>query len=113
MAERRWFNRYKIKASGALAGKAYMCKVEILDLSASGARIRGDLDRIKTDEEIYLSIAFKPPIKVKGVIRWRKKTEKGIEAGIKFTQMDFKTQQHLQSFLSQIALASMGDAYLR
>ncbi|OAQ20777.1 hypothetical protein TDIS_1066 [Thermosulfurimonas dismutans] len=90
-----------------------MCKVELLDLSAAGARVRGNLYRIKEGDEIYLSIAFKPPIKAKGIIRWCKKTEEGLEAGIEFTYMDFKTQQHLQAFLSQIALASMSDAYLR
>ncbi len=112
-SEKRWYNRYKVTASGALANGTYMCKVELLDLSAGGARVRGDLYRVKEGDEIYLSIAFNPPIKVKGEVRWCKKTDKGMEVGIKFTQMDFKTRQHLQTLISQIALAGLDDSYTR
>ncbi len=111
--DKRWYNRYKVAASGALADGIRMYKVEVLDLSAGGARVRGELSRIKVGDEVSLSIAFKPPIKAKGVVRWTKRTDKGTEVGIQFTQMDFKTKQILQAFISQIALAGMQDVYLR
>jgi len=113
VSERRWFNRYKVKALGALAWENHMYKVEILDLSASGARVRGDLSRIKEGEEVYLSIAFKPSIKVQGVVRWSRKTEKGLELGLEFRPIDFKTQQYLHALISQMAMADLSDAYLR
>ena len=111
--EKRWYNRYSVTAPGVVAEGRIIKKVELLDLSAQGARIVGDLERIKEGDEILLCISFKPPIKVKGQVRWRRKTGKGVEAGIQFTEVDFKTRQHLQVLLSQVALSKLPDSYLR
>ncbi|MBX6423309.1 PilZ domain-containing protein [Thermosulfurimonas sp. F29] len=113
MAEKRWYSRYPVAVSGALANGNLMCKVELLDLSIEGARIRGDLSRLKKGDQVRLSILTKPPIKLAGEVRWCRKTPQGVEAGIKFTDMDFKNRQHLQIFISQIALAKTPEIYFR
>ncbi|HFC98093.1 MAG TPA: PilZ domain-containing protein [Thermosulfurimonas dismutans] len=113
MAEKRWYSRYPVSLSGGLAKSHFMIKVELLDLSIEGARIRTDTDRLKVGDKVKLSIHTKPPIKVEGEVRWCRKTPRGIEAGIHFTNMDFKYRQHLQSLISQIALSSTPDAYFR
>ncbi|QJA05964.1 PilZ domain-containing protein [Thermosulfurimonas marina] len=111
--EKRWYNRYLVHVDGSLANGALMCRVEVLDLSAEGARIRGDLGRLKPGDVIKFCIQAKPPIKLGAEVRWVKKTPQGYEAGLKFQDVPFQVRQHLQLFLSQVALASTPEAYFR
>ncbi|RUM88023.1 MAG: hypothetical protein DSZ24_04865 [Thermodesulfatator sp.] len=111
--ERRWYNRYPITISGVLANGFLVCRVEVLDISAEGVRIRGDLGRLKVGDRVKFCIQVKPPIKLGAEVRWIKKTPKGYEAGLKFLNVPFQTRQHIQLFLSQVALAATPEPYFR
>jgi c-di-GMP-binding flagellar brake protein YcgR len=112
---RRFYTRYRINADtriGTIDGKVY--KGELVDLSAEGARVRlYDIPELNQGDEVYLLIKFKyVNFKTKAEIRWIK-ADKLMEMGLKFTEMTIANRQVLSQILTEIAMASLEESFLR
>ncbi len=114
-ADKRYYTRYKTLLEGRVATeKGYSFPVEILDVSAEGARLKTD-SQIPLDEGdiVNVVIKWKASIKAKAEIRWIKNKEFHTEFGIRFTEMDMANREALSSLVSEFALSSLSDLYSR
>jgi c-di-GMP-binding flagellar brake protein YcgR len=115
MQNKRFYTRYRINADtriGTLDGKVY--KGELVDLSAEGARVRlYDIPELNQGDIVYLLIKFKTyNFKAKAEVRWIK-ADKVTEIGLKFAEMTIADRQVLSEILTEIAMASLEDSFLR
>jgi len=115
MQNKRFYTRYRINADtriGTLDGKVY--KGELLDHSAEGAKLRlYDIPELNQGDIVYLLIKFKTyNFKAKAEIRWVK-ADKFMEIGLKFVEMTIADRQVLSEILTEIAMASLEDSFLR
>jgi len=117
MQNKRFYTRYRINADtriGTLDGKVY--KGELVDLSAEGARVRlYDIPELNQGDIVYLLIKFKTynfKAKAKAEVRWVK-ADKFMEMGLKFIEMTIADRQVLSEILTEIAMASLEDIFLR
>ncbi len=113
--DKRVYSRYEVKleTKGALPSGINF-DLEVLDLSVEGAKLRANQDLpLKKGDQIFLLIKAQKNLKLKGEVRWIKKEERGLEFGVKFIDMDFISREVLSSIISQYALASLTDEYLR
>ena len=115
MQNKRFYTRYRINTDtriGTLDGKVY--KGELVDLSAEGARLRlYDIPELNQGDIVYLLIKFKTyNFKTKAEVRWIK-VDKLTEIGLKFKEMTIADRQVLSEILTEIAMASLEDSFLR
>ena len=115
MQNKRFYTRYRIDADtriGTLDGKVY--KGELVDLSTEGARLRlYDIPELNQGDIVYLLIKFKTyNFKTKAEVRWIK-ADKVMEIGLKFVEMTIADRQVLSEILTEIAMASFEDSFLR
>jgi c-di-GMP-binding flagellar brake protein YcgR len=115
MQNKRFCTRYRVNADtriGTLDGKVY--KGELVDLSAEGAKVRlYDIPELNQGDIVYLLIKFKTyNFKAKAEVRWVK-VDKFMEIGLKFTEMTIANRQVLSEILSEIAMPSLEDSFLR
>ena len=115
LGERRWYDRYEVDLPGVLAGGSVVCQVRVLDISAGGVRVAGDLGRLRQGDQVKLCIRLKTPVKVEAEVRWVKKTSRGYEAGLafRFQKMDLSHRERLSAFISMIAMGKVSDIYFR
>jgi hypothetical protein len=115
MQNRRFCTRYRIDADtriGTLDGKVY--KGDLVDLSSEGARVTlYDTPELNQGDIVYLLIKFKAHnFKAKAEIRWIK-ADKFMEMGLKFTEITIENRKVLSEILTEIAMASLEDSFLR
>jgi c-di-GMP-binding flagellar brake protein YcgR len=115
MQNKRFYTRYRINADtriGTLDGKIY--KGDLVDLSAEGARLRlYDIPELNQGDIVYLLIKFKDVnFKTKAEVRWIK-ADKLTEIGLTFKEMTIADRQVLSEILTEIAMASLEDSFLR
>ncbi len=115
LQDKRYYSRYKVRLEGKVAlEKGFTFPVEILDISAEGARLKTDNQvPINEGDIINLVIKWKGPIKTKAEIRWIKCKKPFLEFGVKFIEMNIADREALSSLLSEIALTSLLDHYTR
>ncbi|RKX57412.1 MAG: hypothetical protein DRP29_08490 [Thermodesulfobacteriota bacterium] len=113
--DKRYYTRYRVRLDGIIAHeKGLNFPVEILDISAEGARLKTDvIAPIHVGDRIYLLIKWKSKIKVKAEIRWMKKKENFLEFGVRFIEMDMAVREALSGLISDYALSSLLDIYTR
>ena len=114
-SDKRYYTRYRAKLEGKVAlEKGFAFPVEVLDISAEGARLRTDSQvPLFQGDIINIVIKWKSPIKAKGEIRWVKEERPYIEFGIKFVEMDMVNKEALSSLVSEFALSTLTDLYTR
>jgi len=114
-ADRRYYTRYKTSLKGRVATeKGFSFSVEVLDISAEGARLRTDSKISLVENEIVnIVIKWKVSIKAKAEVRWIKNDKFFTEFGIRFTEMDIANREALSSLVSEYALSSLSDLYTR
>ena len=114
-ADKRYYTRYVISLKGRVATeKGSTFPVEIVDISAEGARLKTDSQvNLNEGDIINLVIKWKSSIKAKAEIKWVKNEKFHTEFGIMFTEMDMANREALSSLISELALASLSDLYTR
>jgi len=114
-ADRRYYTRYKTSLKGKKKKKkGFSFSVEVLDISAEGARLRTDSKISLVENEIVnIVIKWKVSIKAKAEVRWIKNDKFFIFFGIRFTEMDIANREALSSLVSEYALSSLSDLYTR
>lgn len=114
-ADKRYYTRYKTILEGRIATeKGYSFPVEILDVSAEGARLKTDSQPLLDEGDIVnVVIKWKTSIKAKAEVKWIKSKEFYIEFGIRFTEMNMANREALSSLVSEFALSSLSDLYTR
>lgn len=113
--DKRYYTRYKIRLEGRIAGeKGYAFSVEVLDVSAEGARLKtfSQVPFVEEDK-VNLVIKWKTSIKAGAEVSWIKNESLFTEFGIRFTEIDMANRQTLSSLISEFALASLHDVYTR
>lgn len=113
--DKRFYSRYPvvIEAIGAHE-KGFTVKGELLDLSIEGAKLRIDgVYPLKEGDYLYLAIKGDIKLKIKCRIMWLKIEMGKTIMGLKFENLDLKASQSLSSLLSDLALSSLSDRYLR
>ncbi len=115
LKDKRYYSRYNVKLQGKVASeKGFTFPVDILDISAEGARLKTDnLVPINIGDIINLVIKWKGPIKTRAEVRWIKSKRPFLEFGVKFIEMNMSDREALSSLLSEIALTSLLDHYTR
>lgn len=114
-ADKRYYTRYRTSLEGRVATeRGVTFPVEIVDISAEGARLRTD-SQIFLIEGDYISlvIKWKSSIKAKAEVRWIRNEKSHTEFGIRFTEMDMANREALSSLISEIALSELSDIYTR
>ena len=114
-SDKRYYTRYRTKLEGKVAlEKGFTFPVEILDISAEGARLRTDSQvPLFQGDIINIVIKWKSSIKAKGEIKWVKEERPYIEFGIRFIEMDMANREALSSLISEYALSALSDLYTR
>jgi len=114
-ADKRYYTRYKIRLEGRVATeKGGTFPVEIVDISAEGARLKTDSQvNLNKGDIINLVIKWKSSIKAKAEIRWVKSEKFHTEFGIMFIEMNMANREALSSLISEFALTSLSDLYTR
>ena len=104
--DKRYYTRYRTKLEGKVAlEKGFAFPVEVLDISAEGARLRTDSQiPLFQGDIINIVIKWKSSIKAKGEIRWVKEERPYIEFGIRFIEMDMANREALSSLISELSL---------
>ena len=113
--DKRYYTRYRTKLEGKVAlEKGFAFPVEVLDISAEGAKLRTDSQiPLFQGDIIDIVIKWKSSIKAKGEIRWVKEDRPYIEFGIIFIEMDMANREALSSLISEFALSALSDLYTR
>ncbi len=113
--DKRYYTRYKTCLKGRVATEeGYTFPVEVLDISAEGARFKIDSRfPLKRGDIINVVIKWKSPIKGKAEIRWIKSEKFHTEFGVRFVEMDVVNREALSSLVSEFALSSLSDLYTR
>lgn len=115
MEEKRYYTRYKVNFPVIGADeRGVKFNLETLDISAEGARFKAyEPLNLHKGERLYFLIKGKHKIKVKGEIRWIKKNQRETEFGVQFVDVDMATREVLSSLISDYALSSLLDSYLK
>ncbi len=115
MNEKRYYTRYPIICDAIAAFESGInFPAEIRDISIEGSRLRiYGTPFIKDGDIIYLNIKCKYKIKLKAQVRWVKNSEKWVEFGVKFIEMSMQDQETLSKLISEFALTSLSDIYLK
>ncbi len=113
--DKRYYTRYQVRLDGLVAHQdGFNFPVEILDISAEGARLKSETYiPIKKGDIIHLLIKWETKIKVKGEVRWVKEDKFSIEFGVQFKDIDMQTREALSGLISEHALTSLLDTYTR
>ncbi len=113
--EKRYYTRYPILCDAIVALESGInFSTEIRDISVEGARIRiYGCPFIKEGDIVYLNMKCKYRIKLKAQVRWVKNFEKWVEFGVKFIDMSTQDQETLSKLVSEFALSSLSDIYLK
>ncbi|MGB9761563.1 MAG: PilZ domain-containing protein [Caldimicrobium thiodismutans] len=115
MIDKRYYTRYPLICDALVALESGLTfSAEIRDLSIEGARLRiyGN-PFIKEGDIIFLNIKCKYKIKLKAQVRWIKNSDKWIEFGVKFLEISMQDQETLSQLLSEYALTTISDVYLK
>jgi len=113
--EKRYYTRYPIICDAIAAFETGInLQCEIRDLSAEGARLRTySKPYIKEGDILYLNIKSKYRIKVKAQVRWVKEFDRFIEFGVKFIEIPIQDRESLSQLISEFALSTLSDSYLK
>ncbi len=115
MIDKRFYTRYPVICDAIVSFESGLnYPAEIRDLSAEGAKLRiYGKPFIKEGDHFYLSIKGKYKIKLKAEVRWINNFEKWVEFGAKFVEISMKDQESLSKLLSEFALSSLNEIYLK
>ena len=113
--DKRYYTRYRTCLKGRVATeKGHTFPVEVLDISAEGAKLKTDSRfPLEKGDIINIVIKWKASIKAKAEIRWIKNEKLHTEFGVKFIEMDIANREALSSLVSEFALSSLSDLYTR
>ncbi len=114
-SDKRYYTRYEVLLDGKIGfEEGLVFLVEILDISAEGARVKNENTYpVAQGEVLYLLIKAKKPIKVKAEVRWVKEDENRYIFGVKFIELDIATQEAISDLISEYGLSSLMDIYAR
>lgn len=113
--DKRFYTRYPVFIQSMAAHeKGYNFHGELVDISIEGAKLKAEgIHPIKEGDIILLVIKAEKSLKLKGEVKWIKSDRGNLLIGLQFRDLDFQTTQALSAILSELALSSLSDKYLR